>query len=70
MTDEDSLDIYGSLDGFREVGRSMPGTDLMIHKTDPKEDDGKIVIIQVKFATEEGIPSWGTTKTHKKPQKR
>lgn len=36
MTDMSSLDIYGPLDGFREVGRSLPGTEMTIIKTSPQ----------------------------------
>ncbi len=32
LTDATSLDVNGSLDTFREVGRSIPGTEIMIKK--------------------------------------
>lgn len=37
FSDKDSLDFNGPLDGFREVGRGMPGTDLIIIKQSPKD---------------------------------
>lgn len=37
FSDTDSLDFNGPLEGFREVGRSMPGTDLIIVKQSPKD---------------------------------
>lgn len=40
-----SLNLFGPLEGFREVGRSLPGTEMMIAKSSPEEEDGKIVSI-------------------------
>ena len=40
LTDKTSLDINGPLQNFREVGRSFPGTQLIIKKANQKDDDG------------------------------
>ena len=69
MTDMSSLDLYGPLEGFREVGRSLPGTEIAIIKSSPQEDDGIILTIQVRFAIEAETPSWDTTKILKKHPK-
>ena len=40
LSDKDSLDINGPLDSFREVGKNIPGTDIVIMKQAPNDQDG------------------------------
>lgn len=40
LSDKDSLDVNGPLDGFREVGKNIPGTDIVIMKQTPNDQDG------------------------------
>jgi len=69
LTDMSSLDLFGPLEGFREVGRSLPGTEMTIVKSSPNDDDGTFVMTQVKFAIEEETPSWAIIKILKKHPK-
>ena len=63
MTDRTSLDISGPPENFREVGRNLPGTQIVIKKANETDDDGKNDDIQDRFAIEEEISSWDTLKT-------
>ena len=70
LTDMSSLDLFGPIEGFREVGRSLPGTEMIIAKSSPQEEDGKISVIQVRYVIEAETLSWVTTKILKKRPKR
>ena len=69
LTNQDSLDINGPLQNFREVGYNFPGTQLIIKKANPKDDDGTFYIIQVRFAIEEEMCLWATSKMMNRLQK-
>lgn len=51
---------------MKEVGTSIPGTELKIVKQHPNDEDGISFLMQVKFVTEEEILLWGTSKIKKK----
>ena len=70
MSSPTSLNSHGPLDGFREIGSALPGTEITIKKNNASDEDGTPAPTQDKSATADATPSWATTKTqskHKKP---
>jgi hypothetical protein len=47
----------------------MPGTDLIIIKQSPKDDDGNLSLTKDKSVIEAAIPSWATSKIQNKLQR-
>ena len=66
FTDQTSLDYLGPPEAFREVGRNLPGTQIIIVKANEADDDGTYCSIQVRSATEAETSSWDTTRIHRK----
>jgi hypothetical protein len=69
FTDRTSLDYLGPPEAFREVGRSLPGTQLTIIKSNEEDEDGNYGLIKDKSVIGGGICSWVTTKTPKRPKR-
>lgn len=68
FSNKDAFD-YRDLSHLREVGSAIPGTEIKIIKSNPKDEDGIFNFIQDKFATGAETYSWAISRTLTSPKK-